>query len=112
MKWHIVEAKTVAIWNAWKPITPGELLALGSKSYIGPRWLTYLIGAVTGFLINIITPSNLSALARTCLIIGTVCFLLAVSERLRTKKPWLYPIGLLVPLILLIFFLFARFVGF
>ncbi len=69
-------------------------------------------GDFTGFLINILTPSNVSALTRTCLIIGTVSLLLALSERQRTKAPWLYPLFLLIPLIALILFLFARFIGF
>ncbi len=49
MKWHVIEAKTVALWNAWKPITPLELLDLGPKTYVGPLWQTYLMGISPDF---------------------------------------------------------------
>lgn len=112
LKWQIAEARTAVFWNAWKPISPPELLALArGKPSIAPRWQIFIAG-LSSYIVNLLTPASASIPTRLCLSSWALFLILGLLELTRRDKPWLYPLWFLISAISVIALLFYHFIGF
>lgn len=111
MKWHIAEAKTAALWSAWRPIMPSELLELSESDFsIGTR-SQVLIAGLGGLIVNVATPPNARMSVRLCLGVTALSFIFAIFEH-RKQRSWRELMWVLIGVTSLLGLLFYHFVGF
>jgi hypothetical protein len=102
LKWHELQAKSIALENAWRPIHPGELLAISSQRDPGLQTeqsktrIIEICVVVLGLLFPVFLPGALTFPEKLGVGITTVLVVICLFEIVYRRRSFWLPLWLIL----------------